>query len=423
MIKKIIFFCVLLILAKLKSNAQYCSGDTRFTEKQFFDSTEITIASNVQYGSALDYQGNNYALRMDLYYPNINIDTLNKRPFILLFHGGGFISGDKQSGDIKDLCVYLSLRGFVCASVNYRLGYEFSEYGQYKARYRAIQDGHAAMRYLINSANTIKIDTNWMFVGGQSAGALLALGMVYADVDELDSVSLLYNTTNITNELGNLYTSGNNLTNTYSFRGIFNNWGAAVKSEIDKEEMLPTISFHGSLDTVVLINTDHSFLHYKLDGSEALYSNLITNNICSEITIDTLGGHGIFRNKSSEFRAQRASCFFKSIFCNTCNSIKTIDSIPSTCSINSSIFNSSDPTIKLHPNPITNYINIDGINDPYTFIIYNTIGQVVYSEKKNKMDNYINLMDVYMPSGIYYIYISNTETNKTYQIKLIKSIN
>ena len=78
----------------------------------------------------------------------------------MLFHGGGFSSGDKQSGDIKDLCIHLDRRGFVCATVNYRLGYNFTEYGQYKARYRAIQDGHAAMRYIVNNANTVRIDTS-----------------------------------------------------------------------------------------------------------------------------------------------------------------------------------------------------------------------------------------------------------------------
>ncbi len=195
-------------------NGQYCTNDARYTEVAYFDSTEISVAANVQFGSALDHLGNAYALRMDVYYPNLTIDLSPKRPFVMLFHGGGFSSGDKQSGDIKDLCINMARRGFVCATVNYRLGYNFTEYGQYKARYRAIQDGHAAMRHIVNNANAIRVDTSWMFVGGQSAGSLLALGMVYADPIELDSVSLLYNATAVSAELGNLYTSGNNLTNT-----------------------------------------------------------------------------------------------------------------------------------------------------------------------------------------------------------------
>jgi acetyl esterase/lipase len=176
---KILILAILFFSCIGNTYAQYCSNDSRYTEVPYFDSTEISVGANIQYGTAFDYLGNNYALRMDVYYPNLNIDSSLKRPLIILFHGGGFVSGDKQSGDIKDLCIHLARRGFVCATVNYRLGYDFTEYGQYKARYRAIQDGHAALRYIVNSANNIRVDTNWIFVGGQSAGSLLALGMVY----------------------------------------------------------------------------------------------------------------------------------------------------------------------------------------------------------------------------------------------------
>ena len=69
--------------------SQYCTNDARYTEVQFFDSTDITIAANVQYGIATDFQGNPDTLLMDLYYPNLVIDTSPQRPLMLLFHGGG----------------------------------------------------------------------------------------------------------------------------------------------------------------------------------------------------------------------------------------------------------------------------------------------------------------------------------------------
>lgn len=197
----IIILLAILFVLNGKAYGQYCTNDTRYTEIEYFDSTEITIGANIQFGIANDHLGNPDTLLMDLYYPNIIIDPSPKRPFVMLFHGGGFLSGDKAGGDIQDLCFHLARRGFVCASVNYRLGYDFTEYGQFKARYRAIQDGHAAMRFVVNNANAVKIDTNWIFVGGQSAGSLLAMGMVYADQSEFDSISLLYGATAISVEL------------------------------------------------------------------------------------------------------------------------------------------------------------------------------------------------------------------------------
>lgn len=412
LILTLVFFAVI-----GKSKGQYCTNDYRYTEIPYFDSTEISIGANIQFGSALDYLNNAYTLRMDIYYPNLNIDPSPKRPFVMLFHGGGFSSGDKQSGDIRDLCIHMARRGFVCATVNYRLGYDFTEYGQYKARYRAIQDGHAALRYVVNNANTIRVDTSWLFVGGQSAGSLLALGMVYADPFELDSISMLYDTTAVSAALGNLYTSGNNLTNTYSIKGVFNNWGAVTETEVDVDEMIPTVAFHGEQDSTVLIDTDNSFLHYTLNGSRAIHYNLIANNVCTELTVDTTGGHGIFRNTSSEFRAGRASCFFKNIFCNTCTNFYSTDSIPSNCSspvgINEYNFSSN---IKVYPNPFGQSFKIDGIGDVVVLTIYNSFGQLVYKNEKFKGEAEVDLLP-----GIYILKVQQLESNKTFKTKLIKN--
>lgn len=417
MTNKFLLLASVLFLLIGRTYGQYCTSDTRYTEVQYFDSTDITIATNIQYGIAQDYLGNPDTLLMDLYYPNLGVDLSPKRPFIMLFHGGGFSSGNKASGDIVDLCVHLALRGFVCASANYRLGHDFSEYGQYKARYRAIQDGHAAMRYVVNNANAVRIDTNWIFIGGQSAGSLLALGMVYADQLELDSISLLYSTTATSVELGNLYTSGNNLTNTYTLKGVFNNWGGVSETEIDITEMLPTVAFHGELDTLVKIDSDNSFLHYTLNGSRAIHNELIANNICSEITIDTTGGHGIYRNASSVFRAGRASCFFKSVFCTNCAYFYTTDSIPSNCSsplsVEDNYFASS---FKIFPNPIENSFKIEGINGLLDVSIYNSVGRLVHTEKINNGEVRINLLP-----GFYFLTIRQLESNKTFMTKLIKN--
>jgi acetyl esterase/lipase len=334
-----------------------------------------------------------------------------------MFHGGGFVSGNKQSGDIRDLCVHLARRGFVCASSNYRLGFDFTEYGQYKARYRAIQDGNAAMRYVVQNANTVRIDTNWLFVGGQSAGSLLALGMVYADPSELDSISLLYSATAVSAELGNLYTSGNNLTNTYAIKGIFNNWGGVAENEVDGDEMIPTIAFHGELDTTVLIDADNSFAHYTLNGSRTLHNALTANSICSELTVDTAGGHGIFRNASSEFRAQRASCFFKSVFCNNCASLYTTDSVPSNCSIPLSINGSHfESEIHVYPNPFENSFHVGGMEGAIDIAIYNRLGQLVYAGEATPGKVQVDLVP-----GIYFLQIRQVESDRRFSVKLIRN--
>lgn len=413
---KILYLTFLFCWVVGKMTGQYCTSDARYSEVPFFDSSEISVASNVQFGSAIDHLGNPYVLRMDIYYPNLAIDPSPKRPFVMLFHGGGFTSGDKQSGDIRDLCIHMSRRGFVCANVNYRLGFDFTEYGQYKARYRAIQDGHAALRHIVQNANQIRVDTDWLFVGGQSAGALLALGMVYADTDELDSVSLQYHSKAISTELGDLYTSGNALTNKYTIRGIFNNWGAVTKSEMDLEELLPTIAFHGELDNTVQIDSDNSFLHYTLDGSRAIHNTLTANAVCSELTVDLKGDHGIYRNASSEFRAGRASCFFKSVFCKNCTSFYTTDSIPTLCSISvSTNENTNFSTIGLFPNPVGNTLTLEGIEGPMELLFFNNLGQLAESKYTSH-----GTVEIDLPPGCYLLTIRHISTNTIFTRRVIK---
>jgi len=241
--------------------------------------------------------------------------------------------------------------------------------------------------------------------------------MVYADQSELDSISLLYNTTATSVELGNLHTSSNNLTNTYSIKGVFNNWGGVTKSEIDIEEMIPTVAFHGRLDTLVPIDSDNSLANYTLIGSRALHNDLTVNNICSELTVDTTGGHGIFRNASSIFRAQRASCFFKSVFCNTCSSFYTTDSITSNCStpLSDDEYNFGS-IIKVYPNPFENLIKIDGVEGVFDLNIYNYFGQLIY--KINKSNKIIQLD---LLPGIYFLNIRQFKSNKSFTTKLIKN--
>ncbi|MBK7186416.1 MAG: hypothetical protein IPH85_10950 [Ignavibacteria bacterium] len=89
---------LLLIIAGLfvlngEARGQHCTNDLRYTEVVFFDSTEITIGTNVQYGIANNDVGSPTPLLMDLYYPTLGADPVAVRPMIMLFHGGGFSSG------------------------------------------------------------------------------------------------------------------------------------------------------------------------------------------------------------------------------------------------------------------------------------------------------------------------------------------
>jgi acetyl esterase/lipase len=86
-------------------------------------------------------------------------------PAVLCIHGGGFRAGTRDSYD--GLCIKLAQRGYVAATITYRLApkYKFPA---------AVQDSKAAVRWLRANAAAFKINPDKIGVTGGSAGGHLA---------------------------------------------------------------------------------------------------------------------------------------------------------------------------------------------------------------------------------------------------------
>ncbi len=86
-------------------------------------------------------------------------------PAVLCIHGGGFRAGKRESYD--NLCLRLAERGYVAATITYRLAPKH----QFPA---AIHDCKAAIRFLRANAEKYGIDPTRIGVTGGSAGGHLA---------------------------------------------------------------------------------------------------------------------------------------------------------------------------------------------------------------------------------------------------------
>jgi acetyl esterase/lipase len=118
----------------------------------------ITLKKDVVYAEFGDRK-----LHLDLFQPQ-NKRT-NKLPAVILVHGGGWKSGNKNMQ--APLSIYLAERGYVCATVEYRLSTE----AQYPA---AIYDLKTATRWLRKNAEIYTIDTQKIAILGCSSGGQLA---------------------------------------------------------------------------------------------------------------------------------------------------------------------------------------------------------------------------------------------------------
>ena len=164
-----ILFCFLL------SNCAV--AQKRFKDEVF---TAIDSTSNIQYGQAINLNGVNQALLLDVFLPH-GADTLAHRPLVIFIHGGGFQSNTKNGAFSSRLCATFAKRGYVAASIDYRLGIEGTKSNKDYAEsmYRAQQDGKAAVRFFRRYAEKYGVDTSQIFVAGSSAGSKTCLAMAY----------------------------------------------------------------------------------------------------------------------------------------------------------------------------------------------------------------------------------------------------
>ncbi|KZL71821.1 lipase 2 [Colletotrichum tofieldiae] len=103
-------------------------------------------------------------------------------PVLVAFHGGGFVIGDLESQG--PLCQLFSTLGGIAVNVDYRLAPEYPFPVP-------IHDSFDAVKWAVQNADCLGINLSKGFlVGGESAGADLALGVARLWIDENQSPPL-----------------------------------------------------------------------------------------------------------------------------------------------------------------------------------------------------------------------------------------
>ena len=202
----------------------------------------------------------NEQLAMDIFAPTG--DFLQRRPAILFFHGGAFVSGSRNNEDMVAMCDTFARLGYVTATVSYRLGMApGDDNSPARAVYRGLQDGRAAVRFMRANAATYGIDSSRIYAVGSSAGAFICLHSVYMNNPaEKPAAAGAYTitvgvppfqTTINVPDLGG-YDIGNHLDRDGTPDAIVGLWGA-LQSEalIDGGGHKPLLLVHGTADNIV----------------------------------------------------------------------------------------------------------------------------------------------------------------------------
>ena len=128
----------------------------------------VTLEANIPYDKYADTV-------LDIMYPKAQ--STEKRPCVVVFHGGGWVHSDKES-TMSALCLPYLEQGFVVCNVEYRCG---NNWGRSPANApAAVVDSLNATKWFVDHADKYNLDLNRLVSIGASAGGHLALmvGMV-----------------------------------------------------------------------------------------------------------------------------------------------------------------------------------------------------------------------------------------------------
>ena len=221
--------------------------------------SNVSEDMDITYAEGLSHSSTSTApvtvpLLLDVYYPD---DDSTNRPVFMFIHGGGFTGGTKTKPEIEDMAEYYASRGWVFISIDYRTTEELGsiegmsseeipayytgiapqewvehaiegsentkQLQQSIAMYTAQRDAKAALRWIVANSSTYDIDTNYITVGGASAGAITTIALGISDQDDFrDEISITDDPTLATT----------NLEQTYKVQSMVYFWGSNIKLDV-----------------------------------------------------------------------------------------------------------------------------------------------------------------------------------------------
>lgn len=376
---RILFYTFILLSIK----ASYSQCGNRYKNVLY---TQVDVSTHT-YGQNTKYDGSSQTLKLDLYLPKG--DTFRQRPCVVFCFGGAFVTGTRASTELSFFANFLAQRGFVCASIDYRLdnSTNMTNNGENGAVIRAVQDAKASIRYLKSKSTEWSIDTNMMFIGGTSAGGVTALTLGYSQYGEFNT----YIKSKI-DSLGGWEGTTNSLPYSSRVKGLFNFAGAVLDTSHIQIGDIPVYLNHAISDATVRYHSG-----YPLNGQSTTYMHGSGNiairlkNLNIAYVIDSF--------ESSDHPAFITSNFIKTIELSnqTAENLRKFLYKTMECDASSSMISQNMHSFFNIQNPIQDYIVLP--NEIEQVSLYNQMGlRIFYSDfKVNKID-----VSTY-PKGFYYL--------------------
>ena len=354
-----------------------------------------------------------YSLEMDVYQPVG--DTLSARPLIILGHGGSFITGNgDRTNDltIDTLCARFARRGYVTVSIDYRTTDILTMTSADSTLpitevIKAISDGKAAIRYFVKDAatsNVYKIDTNNIFIGGNSAGAVLYLHVGYLDsIQECPSYIITAMDAN-----GGFEGNSGNAGYTTKSKAIINLAGGLNELSFIGPGDKPSVNCQGNNDNIVPYDCGYPLIgsvHVNLCGLGQLEAVYDANGIYHMSRIFPGDGHVPWAGDTAKL--------------NTVDSLVTIFLYDLVCTGVLSVNEVSTNTeVTVFPNPANELLNVKSSELVKDITLFDEVGRITFRAKGINRENY-EVNTSLLGKGVYFMRISFANENNAPVVKRI----
>ncbi len=406
-------FTLLLSFFLISTYAQTCAG--RY-QTEIYNQVDV---STVDYGSAVNVFGNTQTLQMDIY--QAVGDTATDRPVVIFCFGGSFTAGSRTSGELVDFATDLAKRGFVCASIDYRLAGSplelVIEENIVKVVFSAVQDGKAAIRYFrkdFDEGNSLGISPDNIFIGGTSAGGILAANLAYVDdVSKLPSEWQVW-----AEENGGLEGSSGNPGYCSYPNGAFGFAGAVGDTSFIEENDVPYYACHSTGDQTVRYDYGaplQGFAPVSLYGSGEMEKRFNNLGIYNELDTYNDGSHPPFfaqdqitsDQRTLDTRDNLGTFLYNILDCNAGNLKKTDQQSCADFGNPTSIRAINEAKDwGIYPNPTNSFLTISGTSEFESFKILDAMGrELMSSTLQNTNQITVDVQD--FASGMYFVYVQS----------------
>ena len=397
-IKFLRFFLAIVLVCGLFANTLRAQSGRRYAEPVF---DEVNTIEGIPYSSAVK-EGDTEptTLYLDFYEPVG--DTLSKRPLVITVFGGAFVAGSRDFADMQAYCTRLAQHGYVAASIDYRLLsiWNLNQTSLIRDAYMASQDVSSAIRFLKFHSEEYGIDTDRIFLLGNSAGSIAILCELFMNEDERPAETFE------SPDLGSMHSSGYDEYADVSptVAGAIPHWGGVMDLDvISKEEYVPLCMIHGTDDNTVPYDSGYCYAGVLPNVMPYMYGSQAIANHLDEMDVSDYEFH--------PFEGERHAFYFTLSYqlnekFDTCFSI-TRDFLYQHLNLMTSMPETEETKIQLYPNPVVDLLTIRFgeavLYKPLSVTVVDATGRVLFAEAVSITEFHLDVSQ--WLSGVYYVWI------------------